>query len=68
MKSLILFLLSITTVVTFFLGEYGATAVSFISTILLNDVFNHFKKDLPQDFWDDLDAINTQDADLERED
>lgn len=68
MKSLILFLLFITTVVTFFLGDYGASVVSFISGILLNDVLNHFKKELPQDFWDDLDAINTQDADLDYED
>lgn len=67
MRSLILLAFLLSTLVTFFLGYFGTSFVCGISGWLLGNIFRHFDEQIPDDYYDCLDEINTQDADLDSE-
>lgn len=68
MRSLILLAFLLSTIITFILQLYGTSFVCGMSGVLLGNVFKHFDEQLPDDYWDVLDEINTQDADIDYED
>ena len=67
MKSLIGLFFLLATITLCILGHFGTAFVCFVSGWLIGQVISHFDQ-LPHDFFETLDEINTQDADLERED
>lgn len=68
MKLSVILLFVICSIVSIFTEHPEGAFLFILCAILVDWALQHMTTELPHDYFDTLDEINTQDADLERED
>jgi hypothetical protein len=68
MKAIVILIFVISSIVSIITEHPSGAFLFIVCAILIDWAMKHIVDELPHDYFDDLDNIQTQDADLERED